>query len=62
MWVTNGKTWYSEQEYQALQEKLKDLEEKYNYAVKQNNAVYKQYELALAELKKLKEENDNEKI
>jgi predicted nuclease with TOPRIM domain len=53
MWITNGKTWYSEDEYLKLKEKLKDLEEKYKYAVKQNNAVYKQYESVLAELNKV---------
>ena len=54
MWNKDGVIWWSDAEYQALQDKLKDLEDKYEFAVKQNNTVYLQYEKALAELKKLK--------
>lgn len=44
-----------EKEYQTLQEKLKDYEQKYEFAKNQNNALFLQYKKALAELKKLKE-------
>ena len=60
MWNNNGKTWYSEDEYQALQDKLKDMEAKYEFAIKQNNTVYKQYEAVLEQLKQLNKEVNND--
>jgi hypothetical protein len=36
MWVTNGKTWYSQQEFD-------ELKEKYDNTVKQYNSLLEQY-------------------
>lgn len=57
--IIDGVIWYSEKEINELKDKLKDMEAKYEYAKRQNNAVFMRYEAALNRLKELKGANND---